>query len=64
VAEDVAVLCDNAVIAAETRELPVGTLDALHVDFNCDNIKGPDGWLARHVGLVENDQELLSAFVP
>ncbi|MBM4365920.1 MAG: hypothetical protein FJ102_06865 [Deltaproteobacteria bacterium] len=64
VADDLAVHCDNTVVAAEARELPVATLDALHVDFSCDNIKGPDGWLARHVGLVETDQELLTAFVP
>ncbi len=61
---DVAVHCDSAVIGAETREFPIATLDTLKVDYSCDNIKGPDGWLAKYVGLVETDQELLSAFIP
>ncbi len=61
---EAAVHCDSSVTAAETRTLPIATLDTLKLDATCDNIRGPDGWLAEYVGLVETGEELLSEFVP
>lgn len=61
---DVAVHCDATVTEAETRVLPIATLDALKVDTTCDNIRGPDGWFAEYLGVVETGEELLSDFVP